>query len=94
MVEVVVVGAEGGGLEHGDGRAPVVALGRSGRMVVEAGEAREVAGRDESSPRDVLEITRKLSPEGRLEVDVLAHRYGAGLGEGRLDVGDTRVELV
>ena len=41
----------------------------------------------------IFEIARELRPEGRLQVGVLAHRDGAGLGQRRLHVGDGGVEV-
>jgi hypothetical protein len=92
VVEVEIVRTGRGGLQDRDRRAPVVAVALADREVVIAGEAGEVAARDQRAPADVLEIAGELGPERRLQVDVLAHRDDPQLGEGRLHVRRRLVE--
>ena len=81
MVEVEEERRRAGGLEQRDRVAPVVALGLAEREAVQAAEARHVGGRDHRPAHEVLLVAGELAPERRLEVDVLAHRDRAGVGQ-------------
>ena len=84
LVEVEVVGRRRGGLQQRDRLAPVIAA-RPGRPGSCGSEAKPAKLAVEISARRTmyLEVAGELAPEGGLQVDVLAHRDRADLGQAR-----------
>ena len=66
-MEIEEIGPGGGGLEQGDGVAPMIAVGATNGEIMRAGKARKIGGRDERATGDIVEVAGELRPEGGFE---------------------------
>ena len=74
-------GVDAGRLEHRDRLAPVIAARAAHREAVKRDEPRRVGARDQRAADDILLVAGELAPERGLEIDVLAHRDRADVGQ-------------
>ncbi len=70
-------------LEYGNRLSPVVAVGLADGEAVQRGKTGVGRRRDQRLAGDIAFVARELRPEGRLEIDIFAHGYGAEIGQGR-----------
>ena len=66
--------------------------GAAHREAVKRDEARRVGAGDQRAADDILLVAGELAPEGRLEIDVLAHRDRADVGQRGGRVGGRALE--
>ena len=92
MVEVEEERRRAGGFQQAHRIAPMVALGLPQGKAVERAEAGHVGAGDQRPAHQEMLVAGELAPEGRLQIGVLAHRDGAGIGQRGGDGGGRIVE--
>ena len=93
-VEIESVGCLGGRFEKCDRGLPVQPSRIARRKGMAGKEPREIERRDHRAPGDVGEVSRKLCPEGRLEIEILPHPDHVHAGEFGAEIRDRAIELV
>ncbi len=93
-MEVEIVGRARRGLEDADRLPPVIAFRLTDRETVQRGERGIGARRDQRLAGDIGFIAGELRPESGFKIDILTHRHGAKIGQGRQGLRHRRIECI